>query len=186
MSPLRRKLGSGIFRFRGPLLVILVLLVTATTAAAISALGEGGIEEVAVEGRDDTEQRVRTMGERCAVPLLDGWSWRPASWTLITPGGTTVGLYETLHGRPLYEDWDETVELTVGRYEDRDDVDVIVEGDDYVRVDFGEDGGISVIKRFDRVGCHLTFSPSSGETRAEEIGMWEAFIDSVERTYPQD
>lgn len=185
MSQLRRKVTSGIYRFRGPLLVIAVLLVTASTAAVISAFGDTGIEEVNGAGNGEAEQRVRTAGERCAVPLLDGWTWRPAAWTLITPGGTTVGLYETLHGRPLYEDWEETVNETVSRYEGRDDVDIVQE-DGYLRIDFGEKGGLSVIRRFDRVGCHLTFSPPSSETRAQEIELWEMLIDSVERTYPQE
>lgn len=185
MSPLRRRVMAGVYRFRGPLLVIAVLLVTASTAAALSAFGDSGIEEIGNPGEGLSDQRVRTAGERCAVPLLDGWTWRPAAWTLITPGGTTVGLYETLHGRPLYEDWEETVAETIGRYQDRDDVEVTRE-DDFVRVDFGENGGLSVIRRFDRVGCHLTFSPRSSETRAQEMELWEMLINSVERTYPQE
>lgn len=185
MSLLRQALSSRIYRFRGPLIVIAVLLVTATTAAALAAFGDSGIEEIAGLDNRESGQRVRTAGERCGIPLLEGWTWRPAAWTLLTPGGTTVGLYETLHGRPQYPEWDEMVDDTLSRYEGRDDVDITREPE-YVRLDFGDNGGLSVIRRFDRVGCHLSFSPPSSEVRAQEIEQWEALVASVERTYPQE
>lgn len=183
MGRMRQKVFALAYRFRGPLIVLAVILVTATTAAAMAAFGDSGIEESPDFG--EAGQRVRTGGERCAVPLMEGWTWRPASWSLITPGGATVGFYETLHGRPLYAEWEETIDDTLSRYEGRDDVQVTRE-DEYVRIDFGEDGGLSVIQRFDRVGCHLIFSPASRENRAQEIGEWERLIESVERTYPQE
>lgn len=170
-------------RFKGVFIVLAVLLVTATTAAAMAAFGATGIEEV--DSPDGAIERVRTAGERCAVPLLEGWTWRPASWTLITPGGTIVGMHETLHGRPLYPEWEEMLDDTLSRYDNRTDIDIVRE-DEYVRIDFGEQAGLSVIQRFDRVGCHLTFSPGSAEARAEEIDLWEQLISSVERTYPQE
>lgn len=172
-----------IYRFRLPLIVAAVVLLTATTAAALAALGDDGIEESVEFG--ETGQRIRTDGERCAVPLMEGWTWRPASWSLVSPGGAIVGFYETLHGRPLYTEWDEEIDQTLSRYVGRDDVEIIRE-DEYVRIDFGDEGGLSVIQRFDRVGCHLTFSPSSSELRAQEIESWEMLIASVERTYPQE
>lgn len=170
-------------RFRGIFLVLIVLIATAGTAAALSAFGGSGIEDTAND--DGSGQRVRTMGERCAVPLWDDWTWRPASWTLISPGGTTVGFYETLHGRPLYTEWNEMIDETLSRYEGRDDFE-ITRSDEYVRIDFGENGGLNVIQKFDRVGCHLTFAPGSSDTRAQEIDLWEELIESVERTYPQE
>lgn len=176
----RQSIRALAYRFRGAFIVLGVILVTATTAAALAAFGDSGIEESLEMG-----QRVRTDGERCAVPLMDGWIWRPASWSLITPGGATVGFYETLHGRPLYPEWEETIDDTLARYDGREDV-AITREDEYVRIDFGEQGGLSVIQRFDRVGCHLIFSPSTSEVRAQEIEQWELLIASVERTYPQE
>lgn len=183
MSPIRHTLSAWAFRFRGPLIVIAVILVTASTAAALSAFGDSGVEDHPDLG--EGAQRVRTDGERCAVPLMEGWTWRPASWSLISPGGVTVGFYETLHGRPLYPDWDESIDDVVSRYTGRSDVEVIREPD-LLRIDFGENGGLSVIQRFDRVGCHLIFSPPSSTLRAAEIEEWELLIDSVHRTYPQE
>lgn len=160
---------------------MLALLGTAFTLSSV--FGDSGIEEVT--GTDGETQRVRTDGERCALPLHDGWTWRPASWTLVTPNGTMIGFYETLHGRPVYTEWEEELDQIVERHEGRDDA--IIERDDTsLRVDFGAGGGLSVVQRFDRVGCHLTFSPPSSEVRAEEIDMWEELIASVERTYPQE
>lgn len=175
----------GLFhRFRGIFLVLITLITIATTAFALSAFAGDGIEEnVTDDGAE--QQRVRTEGERCAVPLAEGWTWRPASWTLISPGGTTIGFFETLHGRPLYAEWDEMIDETLSRYEGRDDIEV-TRTDEYVRIDFGEEAGLSVIQKFDRVGCHLTFAPGSSNVSAEEREVWEALIDSVERTYPQE
>ena len=181
MRPKGRTVPGWAYRFRGVLIVLAVVLVTALTATALSAFGDEGIEE---PPGPDGVQRVRTDGERCAVPLMEGWEWRPASWSLISPLGTTVGFYETLHGRPQYAEWDEAIDEIAGRYEEDDDVTMVRE-EDSLRVDFGANGGLSVIQRFDRVGCHLLFSPPSSEVRAEEIDEWEALIESVERTYPQ-
>jgi hypothetical protein len=183
MSPMRQTLSAWAFRFRGPIIVISVLLVTASTAAALAAFGDSGIEEH--PGFEDGTKRVRTDGERCAVPLLDGWTWRPASWSFVSPAGATVGFNETLHGRPLYPEWDEAIDDMTARYVGRDDV-ALTREPDMVRIDFGENGGLSVIQRFDRVGCHLIFSPSSSTVRAAEIDEWELLINSVERTYPQE
>jgi hypothetical protein len=170
-------------RFRGILLVLAVIISVAATAAALSAFAGDGIEDQVTE--DGVAQRVRTEGERCAVPLMEGWAWRPASWTLVSPNGTIVGFFETLHGRPLYTEWDEMIDETLSRYDDREEFEII-RNDEYVRIDFGENGGLSVIQKFDRVGCHLTFSPRSSEIRAQEIDVWEELIESVERTYPQE
>ena len=182
MRPNGRARSGWVYRFRGVLIVFAVVLVTASTAVALAALGDSGIENAPESG--DGGQRVRTDGERCAIPLMDGWEWRPASWSLVSPQGTTVGFYESLHGRPQYPEWEEAIDEVAGRYEDRDDV-TIERSDTTLRIDFGQNGGLSVIQRFDRVGCHLTFSPPSSDVRASEIDDWQRLIDSVERTFPQ-
>lgn len=183
MSPKRRTVPPFIYRFRGVFIVLVVIAVTWATAAAISAFGDSGIEEVPAIG--GTSQRVRTEGERCAVPILDGWTWRAGSATLITPNGTTVGFSETLHGRPMYPEWEETVDEMASRYDGRENVSV-TRDDETLRIDFGPDAGLSVSQRFDRVGCHLTFAPPSADTREIEGDSWEELIRSVERVYPQE
>lgn len=138
--------------------------------------GETGIDEV------QGIRRVQSDGEHCSIVLPEGWSWRPASWTAVSPNGTEMGLSETLHGRPEYPEWEETVQEVLARYEGREDV-TVTHSDDAIRIDFGENGGLSVIQRFDRVGCRITFS-GGGSVRGQEIGDWEEIIDSLVRTSP--
>lgn len=138
--------------------------------------GETGIEEV------QGVRRVQSDGERCSIVLPDGWSWRPATWTAISPNGTEMGLSETLHGRPEYPDWEEAAEEVLSRYEDREDVTVTHDADT-IRIDFGANGGLSVIQRFDRVACRLTFS-GTGSAREQELANWEEIINSLVRTSP--
>ncbi|MBA2452016.1 MAG: hypothetical protein H0V47_02505 [Chloroflexia bacterium] len=183
MSPERRTVPAFIHRFRGVFIVLGVIAVTWATAAAISAFGDSGIEEAPSLG--DGVQRVRTGGERCAVPLMEGWTWRGGSSTLISPNGTTVGFSETLHGRPMYPEWEETVHDMASRYEGRDDV-TVTEDDTTLRIDFGPGAGLSVTQRFDRVGCHLTFAPPADDVRAREGDSWEELVRSVERVFPQE
>lgn len=182
MSP-KQRARAYIYRYRGVLIVLAVIGVTWATAAAISAFGDSGIEEAPALG--DGVQRVRTSGERCAVPLMEGWSWRGGSSTLVSPHGTTVGFSETLHGRPMYPEWEETVQEMAGRYEGRDDV-TVTSDEESLRIDFGPDAGLSVTQRFDRVGCHLTFAPPSDDVRAQEGDSWEELVRSVERVFPQE
>ncbi len=183
MSPERRTLPAVIYRFRAVLIILALIAVTWGSAAVISAFGDSGIEEAPMLG--DGMQRVRTDGERCAVPLLEGWEWRAASTTLVTPGGTIIGFSETLHGRPLYPDWEETIAEMAGRYEGRDDV-TVTNDETTLRIDFGPNAGLSVTQQFDRVGCHLTFAPPASDVRAKEGDLWEQLIQSVERVYPQE
>lgn len=129
-------------------------------------------------------RKVQSQEERCQITLPDGWSWRPATWTAISPAGTELGFSESLHGRPQFPEWEETRDGIIERYEGRDGV-TVTSDEDTVRVDFGPDGGLSVVQRLDRVACHFTFSNSSGN-RAEELPVWEEIILSLERTYPED
>lgn len=181
MDPVGRTTESGSSRLRGVVIVVAVIAVTAATAMIISAFGDSGIENAPEMGAG--AQRVRTAGERCAAPLMDGWTWEAGSWTLVSPNGTRVGMAESLMGRPMYADWDEMVDEVVGRYDGRSDVD-IVRSAELVRIDFGSDGGLSVIQRFDRVACFLTFAAPSPEVRDQESETWETLIDSIERVYP--
>jgi hypothetical protein len=151
------------------------LLITAALIA--SRYGETGIETV------DGQRRVQTDGEHCALILPDGWGWRAASWTATSPNGTILGFSEQILGRPEYPDWDEVAGAMVERNENRGDASVEAT-DNLVRIDFGPDGGLSILQRFDRIGCLLTFS-GTGD-RADEFADWEAIVVSLERTSPTD
>lgn len=157
----------------------LVFLLTILIAGAViaSRYGESGIETVA------GQRRVQTEGEHCALTLPDGWGWRPASWTATSPNGTNLGFSEQILGRPENPEWDEVAGAMIERNTDRENA--TVEADEQmVRVDFGPDGGLSILQRFDRIGCLLTFS--GGGDRASEYQDWEAIIASLERTSPTD
>lgn len=127
-------------------------------------------------------RRVQTDGEHCSMILPDGWTWQAASWTAVSPRGTEVGFSESLYGWPRHVAWESEVQAFRSRYADRSDVTVTID-DDTLRVDFGPGGGLSVTQRFDRVGCHLTFSQSGG-VRDEEFSTWQRLIESLERTSP--
>ncbi|MEZ4520766.1 MAG: hypothetical protein R3A46_03825 [Thermomicrobiales bacterium] len=146
-----------------------------TAALIASRYGESGIETI------DGERRVKTDGEHCALILPDGWSWRAASWTAVSPNGTILGFSEQVFGRPENPDWDEVSGAMVARSEERDDATVTAD-DDTVRVDYGPDGGLSVLQRFDRIGCLLTFSGAG--SRIVEDNDWESIVASLERTSP--
>jgi hypothetical protein len=171
---LRRKIAAD-SRIQLALVAGLTFVIVMTIIAA--QYGQTGVAEV------NGVRKVRSMDERCEVTLPEGWSWRPATSTAVSPGGTELGLSETLHGRPQYPEWEETRDATIARYEGRDGVTVTYD-EDTVRVDFGPQGGLSVIQQLDRVACHFTFSNSSGN-RAEELPVWEEIILSLKRTYPE-
>ena len=146
-----------------------------TGAIIASRYGESGVEIV------DGQRRVQTDGEHCALILPDGWSWRAASWTAESPNGTILGFSEQLFGRPEYPEWQEVSDSMAARNQNRGDATVETDGDS-VRVDFGPEGGLSVLQRFDRVGCLVTFSGTGA--KAVETDTWEAIIASLERTSP--
>lgn len=158
--------------------LVVLLMLAATLALIASRYGETGIEEV--EGA----RRVKTDGEHCAIILPDGWGWRAASWTAVSPGGTILGFSEQLYGRPEFPEWEEVSESMIERNRQRQGATVETD-DDSVRVDYGSNGGLSVLQRFDRVGCLLTFSGAGGG-REQELAVWEEIVASLERTSPTD
>lgn len=161
---------------------IQLALVAAATLLVMGALiasryGESGVEMV------DGQRRVQTDGEHCALVLPDGWGWRAASWTATSPNGTILGFSEQVLGRPENPEWDEVAGAMVTRNQERGNA-TVEQDNDTVRVDFGPDGGLSVLQRFDRIGCLVTFS--GGGDRADEVQEWENVIASLERTSPTD
>ena len=152
-------------------------IVLVTIGIIASSYGETGVEIV------DGQRRVETDGEHCAIVLPDGWGWRPAAWTANSPSGTNLGFQEQVLGRPENPEWEEIAGGMVARNEDRDDA-TLEHDEDTVRVDFGPDGGLSVLQRFDRIGCLLSFS--GGGDRAGEIDDWEAIVASLARSSPTD
>lgn len=134
-------------------------------------------------GSDDAEARIQTDAQHCAITLPAGWTWYPAKWTAESPAGTQLSFDEIALGRPQNPDWEELRQTTVDEITRRSP-DAIVESDgSRIRVDYGEDGGLSVVQRFDRFGCRLAFSNSRG-TRAQEEQVWLEIIGSLERTSP--
>lgn len=156
----------------------IALILVFVLAVIASQYGETGVE--IVEG----ERRVYTDGEHCALTLPDGWSWRPASWSAESPQGTILGFSEQLYGRPEHPEWEESSSAMAERNQAREDATVEVD-EDTVRVDYGPQGGLSILQRFDRVGCLLTFS-GAGENRAGEAAVWDEIIASLVRTSPTD
>jgi hypothetical protein len=126
---------------------------------------------------------VQTDGEHCAITLPDGWTWLPAKSSARSPLGTELSFTEDVYGRPLYPEWEEARDDTIAEIERRVPSARIDADEDTVRIDYGDDGGLSLLQRFDRVGCRLSFSRVAG-ARAQEIGQWEAIIASLERTSP--
>jgi hypothetical protein len=106
-----------------------------------------------------------------------------ASGTRSGPLGTEMAFADYLYGRPQYPEWEEAKSSAIEQVTRRTPDVEITEDDDTLRVDYGPDGGLAVLQRFDRVGCQLTFSRVAG-ARAQEIEAWEQIIASLERTSP--
>ncbi|CAN5675711.1 hypothetical protein BH23CHL2_BH23CHL2_20980 [soil metagenome] len=159
------------------LVIVFSLTILITAALIASRYGESGIEIV------DGQRKVQTDGEHCALILPEGWGWRAASWTATSPGGTILGFSEQLLGRPENPEWVEVAGAMIERSQQRGDATVDAD-EDTVRVDYGPDGGLSVLQRFDRIGCLLTFSGTG--SRSDEAEDWEMIILSLERTSPTD
>lgn len=162
-------------RIQLALVFVITMLITAAIIA--SRYGESGIETV------DGQRQVQTDGEHCALILPDGWGWRAASWTATSPNGTILGFSQQILGRPENPEWEEVSGAMIERNEERGDATVEVD-EDTVRVDYGPEGGLSVLQRFDRIGCLLTFSGAG--SRDAEINEWENIIASLQRTSPTD
>jgi len=156
------------------------VLVVGVLAVLVSGCSVYGGETV---GEELEGGFVQTDGEHCAVTLPDAWTWLPAKWSARSPLGTEMSFTEQLFGRPVYPDWEEVREATLDDIESRVPDAAIDATDDRITVDYGEDGGMMVLQRFDRVGCQLTFSRVEG-ARAQEFADWQAIIASLERTSP--
>lgn len=155
------------------------LLVGVVALLLVGCTGYGG-ETV---GEELDVGRVVSDGEHCAMTLPEGWTWLPAKWSGKSPLGTEVAFSEQIFGRPLNPTWEEARDATIADITSRvPDAKVDAEADS-IRIDYGDDGGLTVLQRFDRIGCQLTFSRVEG-ARAQEINEWEAIIDSLERTSP--
>ncbi len=156
---------------------VLVGSLLAVVLAGCSAYGGETVGEELAAGR------VESDGQHCAITLPDGWTWLPAKWAARSPLGTELSFSEMLFGRPVYPDWDEARQAAIDDIQSRvpdADIDAV---DDRVVIDYGDDGGMMVLQRFDRVGCQLTFSRVEG-ARAQEIDAWQSIIDSLERSSP--
>lgn len=164
-------IGKGPARLA--LLLACVLLVNGCSSYGGERVGEAGL----------TTGWVQSDRQYCAVTLPEGWTWRPASWAAISPLGTEMAFADYLYGRPQYPEWEEAKQSTIEQVKRRTPSVTIIEDDDTVRVDYGPDGGLAVLQRFDRVGCQLTFSRVAG-ARAEEEPVWEQIVASLERTSP--
>jgi hypothetical protein len=125
---------------------------------------------------------VQTEGEHCAITLPTGWKWRPASWTAISPLGTELTFTEGLYGRPANPDWEASRDSAIQEAQGKADVQVSDDGNT-VRIDFGPQGGLSYLHRFDRAGCQLTFSYKKG-AREQEEPTWDEIIGTLQRTTP--
>jgi hypothetical protein len=158
---------------KGQILILFGLLIVLGGCS-----GYGG-ETVGASGT--RSGRVQSDREYCAVTLPDGWTWRPASWAAVSPLGTEMAFADYLYGRPQYPEWEEAKSSAIEQVTRRTPDVEITEDDDTLRVDYGPDGGLAVLQRFDRVGCQLTFSRVAG-ARAQEIEAWEQIIASLERT----
>lgn len=154
------------------LAMLLVVLVVAS-----GCMGYGG-ETV---GESGFSGQIESEGEHCSLTLPDGWTWRPASWVAISPLGTRMAFEEDLYGRPQYADWEEERARTIADGE-RSGATVTAD-EDTVRLDFGDGGGLTVLQKFDRVGCRVTFS-NARSSRASELPVWEQIVASLARTSP--
>jgi hypothetical protein len=158
-----------------------ILLALLTVSLLLSGCSAYGGQMISASEPDSG--RVQSNRQYCAMTLPEGWTWRPASWAAVSPLGTEVAFADYLYGRPMYPEWEEAKRTSIEQVKRRTpDVQVTDEPSRLV-FDFGPDGGYAVLQRFDRVGCHLTFSRIAG-ARAQEFDTWLEIIASLERTSP--
>jgi hypothetical protein len=168
----------GIGQHQGTPLALAALLVALLLGGCA---GYGG-ERIGAAGNHSGW--IQSDKQYCAVTLPEGWVWRPAAWAAVSPLGTEMAFADYLYGRPQYPEWEEDKAARIEQVKRRVPTVQITETADSLRMDFGPQGGLAVLERFDRVGCHLTFSNSDTSVRAQEIGVWEQIIASLERTSP--
>lgn len=158
---------------------VAVALLGLTALLLAGCVGYGG----RTIGKDDADGRIVSDGEHCAIILPAGWTWYPAKWTAGSPAGTQLSFDEIVLGRPQNPDWSELRQSTIDDVTRRNPEAKVTVDDDRIRIDYGTSGGLSIIQRFDRIGCRLAFSGSK-DTRATEQPLWDAIIASLERTSP--
>ena len=156
---------------------VLLLAVFGIVVSGCAAYGGETVGEELVGGF------VQTEALHCAITLPEGWTWLPAKSAARSPLGTELSFTEQLFGRPQYPEWEEARQSTIDDILSRIPDAQIEGGPDRIRIDYGDDGGLVILQRFDRVGCQLTFSRVAG-ARAQEIDQWETIIASLERTSP--
>ena len=163
------------------ILKVRLVLVVGVLAVVLPGCAVYGGETV---GEELNAGRVESDAQHCAITLPEGWTWLPAKWSARSPLGTELSFSEMLFGRPNYPDWVEARQAAIDDIQSRvPDAAIDASDDDRVRIDYGADGGLMVLQRFDRIGCQLTFSRVAG-ARAQEIAAWEAIITSLERSSP--
>lgn len=163
----RRAVGWG----RGYIGIALALVILSAGCA-----GYGGQTADSPDGL-----KVKSEAEHCQITLPQGWTWRPAAWSAVSPDGTELAFMEHLFGRPQHPSWEEskaeaTAQATARGATATDEGDTLI-------LDFGPTEGLSILHRFDRAGCQLTFSPKPGVRPAEQA-VWQQIIDSLERITP--
>lgn len=125
---------------------------------------------------------VHTDGDHCAITLPAGWTWRVASWTAVSPNGTELGFSEIFMGRPENPSWEEVAAEVERRAATREGAELTRDGDT-IRIDYGPNGGLGIVHRFDWIACRLTFSGAE-ENKSIEMPVWEEIIDSLVRISP--
>lgn len=149
---------------------------------ALLLAGCGGYGGETIRSDDADGGRIVSNGEHCALTLPVGWTWLPASWVATSPLGTRMAFDEELYGRPQYASWEEARDKLVADAEGRANSTVTWD-DDSVQIDYGDNAGLVVLQRFDRVGCKVTFA-NARSSRAQELPVWETIVQSLERTSP--
>ncbi len=131
---------------------------------------------------DNVRRQVMTDDEHCAITIPAQWEWQPASWTAISPKGSQLGFSEIFLGRPENPEWHEVADEVLERAAARNDAQV-TQTDNSIRIDYGPDGGLSFIQRYDWIVCRLTFS-GQADSKSIELPVWEQIIDSLARVSP--
>lgn len=141
--------------------------------------GYGGERSEASEGG----LVVKSDGERCEITLPGGWTWLPAQWVARSDNGSTMTFQESLYGRPEYADWDESRDGMLATIRERSPEAQIDATDDRVLVDYGANGGMALLQRFDRVGCQIAFT-ARADAREADFADWQEILSTLGRISP--